>query len=273
MPAERQPTMPALQEHIQGRVSIYANPDYNLEQALGDLVDLPGILARLEGRPTRIADRVTSWHWHPRWGPDSGLHVRQYAHGGALGRYLGTVFLGEQRMLDELRLSMHAQRSGVPTAAPFAVRIERVYGPFVSAYYVCASIPEAVNLLDYCLDAGPNLAKRPKVRAEITEAVARSCAAMHDTGILHADLNLKNILVRPVGWPIQAFVIDFDKSRLLGSLTPTQRISNLLRLERSFRKWPSSSPFATSSNCVRFARHYASNCRASLNWRSFVIRD
>jgi 3-deoxy-D-manno-octulosonic acid kinase len=256
MPERRPQDPPVLQEHTRGRVTVYMNPDDPVTDAVPDLFDLPEHVAELEGRSTRIAGRPTSWHWEPGWAGPEGVHVRQYAHGGALGRWLGTVFLGEARMLDELRLTIRAERSGVPTATPLAVRIERVYGPFVRAHYVCRTIPRAPNILDYLHFGDADANMRPKVRREIATAVTDAVASMHDAGIVHSDLNLKNILLRTDGWPFRAWVIDFDKATMVDEVDLDTRISNLLRLERSFLKWPSSRPLARTTDRLHFLRTY-----------------
>jgi 3-deoxy-D-manno-octulosonic acid kinase len=159
-------------------------------------------------------------------------------------------------MLDEMRLTVQARRAGVPTACPLALRIERVYGPMVRAHYVSRTIPDAPNMLDYFQfrDVDPDM--RPKVRGEIIVAVADAIAAMHDAGIVHADLNLKNILLNTEGWPFRAWVVDFDKAQQRDEVDLPTRIENLVRLERSFLKWRSSRPFARRTDRLRFLRTY-----------------
>jgi tRNA A-37 threonylcarbamoyl transferase component Bud32 len=111
-------------------------------------------------------------------------------------------------------------------------------------------------MLDYLHFGDVDAAMRPKVRAEVTSAVVKAVASMHDAGIVHADLNLKNILLRTEGWPFRAWVIDFDKAAMVAEVDFQTRIDNLLRLERSFLKWPSSRPFARVSDRLRFLKAY-----------------
>jgi 3-deoxy-D-manno-octulosonic acid kinase len=60
---------------------------------------------------------------------------------------------------------------------------------------------------------------------------------MHRKGVYHADLNLKNILIRSESEKIRAYLIDFDKARLYPHGTPlSQAKRNLNRLSRSARK-------------------------------------
>ncbi len=68
-------------------------------------------------------------------------------------------------------------------------------------------------------------------------AVARSVRALHREGVYHADLNLKNILLCLDNRNVTAYIIDFDKAKLvLGSLPPRLAKNNLDRLLRSARK-------------------------------------
>jgi 3-deoxy-D-manno-octulosonic acid kinase len=270
MATDKPTNHPILEEHARGKVSLFMAPDHGYEEGIEQMFALPDALADLEGVSTRQASRPTSWHWEPAWGPAGGLHVRQYAHGGALGKLWGTVFPAEKRMLDELRLTIFALKSGVPTARPVCVRVERIYGTFVRAHYICETVADAVNLLDFCRAEETDARMKPKARAEFTEAVARAVAALHSAGVLHADLNLKNILLRQEGWPPKAFVIDFDKSKRFPSLSIAQCMSNLRRLERSFLKWQSSVPFATPNDRLRFLRLYATHCHPPRDLRALV---
>jgi 3-deoxy-D-manno-octulosonic acid kinase len=58
---------------------------------------------------------------------------------------------------------------------------------------------------------------------------------MHDAGISHPDLNLRNLLI--VDPSAEVVVIDFDRARVFdGSAPASARARNLRRLARSARK-------------------------------------
>jgi len=239
-----------------GRVVLYVNPDYDGTVPREDLFRLPAILEGLPGNTSRLPGTPTWWEWKPAWHVGAGLVVREYCHGGVFGAMAGTIFLGDGRMLDELSLSMCARRRGVPVAIPVAVRVQKAWGPFVRAHYVSEKIADAVNLLDLLEDAGLSDALRPPERRRLSEAVAAAIAAMHDAGIVHADLNLKNVLVRDAFGQPEAFVIDFDKAKLTGQLTLEQRMANLMRLDRSIAKWAAARRAVRSADRLRFLRAY-----------------
>jgi tRNA A-37 threonylcarbamoyl transferase component Bud32 len=71
----------------------------------------------------------------------------------------------------------------------------------------------------------------------ILKAVAVTLRALHEEGVYHSDLNLKNILVRMESNGVAGYVIDFDKARLfLGKLPGALIKRNLDRMLRSICK-------------------------------------
>lgn len=245
-----------LTRHAAGNVTVYLNPDYHAKVRLDDLLHLPAILQKEAGRSSRLAGKITLWHWRPTWQSEPGLVVRRYAHGGLCGRVAGTLFLSARRMLDEFRLSIYARTCGVPTCRPVALRIERVFGPLITGHYVTDSIPDASNILDF-LAAAPNAQNlKAEQRRRLAASIASTIASMHDAGILHADLNLKNLLVRDAFDEPEVFVIDFDKAKLIGSPTLRQRMANMVRLDRSVTKWAASRRLVGTMDRLRVLRSY-----------------
>jgi hypothetical protein len=226
-----------LQVHRAGPVTVYVNPDYAGPVDVGQVLRLPEALEALPGRASRQPRRATNWHWRPEVGPEAGFRVRQYAHGGLLGGLLGTRFLGRRRMLDELRVAVHARRSGVPTAEPVCVRVEKIFGPFVRAHFVSENLPGTQDLLELLRGADPPTAAQ---RRTLCPAVGDAVAAMHGAGILHADLNLANILVRAPFDEPEVFIVDFDRAVVMPEVPLRKRMGNLVRLDRSVCKWPAS---------------------------------
>ncbi|MCD6415209.1 MAG: phosphotransferase [Planctomycetes bacterium] len=253
MRPDRPQQYPQLETYSADAVTLYLNPE--LEVNVQDLVALPTLLKGLPGRSTRQQGRVTSWQWRPEWYGGAGLRVRQYAHGGALGKLWGTLFAGDGRMRSELRVALHAYRSAVPTARPVAIRVEKASGPLVRAYYISENLTDTMNLLDLCR-AGLAGDLSPTRRHHLAEAIAEAIAAMHQAGILHADLNLQNLLARTGGGEPDVFIIDFDKAELKQTLSDSERMSNLLRLDRSVLKWPASRRLVSISDRLRVLRTY-----------------
>ncbi len=245
----------ALEVQCQGRVTLYVNPKCPSEADRDELLRLPVILRRLPGHSSRQAGRTTSWLWRPAWDDGPGLMVRQYAHGGALGRLFGAAFLGKARMLKEFWISDYAGSRGVPTSVPVALRVERIAGPFIRAHFVSALIPEAQDLLRF-LESAPSDAEPVPGRRRLAAAIADAIARMHDAGIVHADLNLKNVLVRHTSEEPEAFIIDFDKARWMAAVPLSKRMANLVRLDRSIVKWAASRRTVDLTDRLRVLHSY-----------------
>jgi 3-deoxy-D-manno-octulosonic acid kinase len=257
----------SLASHQRGPVIVHVNPDAAGELDVDGIFDLPSALGNLGGGTSRQKGRQTWWRWRPEWS-DVPLHVRQYVHGGVLGPLLGTTFASGTRMVDELRTAVYAHRAGVPTPRPLAVRIERAWGAFVRAHFVCECLPDAADMLAVCEAAAGG---RSVPRRAVARSAGMAVARLHEAGIEHADLNLRNILVdRPFDEP-QAHVIDFDCARVHGRLSAEQRTGALLRLDRSARKWPASRAAAGLTDRVCLLRSYARGCAgAGPDWRALV---
>jgi len=87
--------------------------------------------------------------------------------------------------------------------------------------------------------------------------VAESIAALHREGVYHADLNLKNILVRAEGANVAAYIIDLYKAKVfLGKLPKPLASKNLNRLERSVRKLDPGRNFFPAAAWDRFVSYY-----------------
>jgi len=115
--------------------------------------------------------------------------IRHYAHGGLLKKITGDRFSKPQRFVDELAVTAKAIAAGVNAPKPLGVVITKS-GPFYKADFLSLEIPGALDLL--------TLAKGHGELAELTKAispVAQQVRKMHDAGIYHADLHLKNTLL------------------------------------------------------------------------------
>ena len=163
-------------------------------------------------------------------GPDQGgVVVRRYSHGGLLGGLLGEFHLGCARAWEEVRTSELARQNGVMTPEVVAVRTEKCFGPFYRLDLLTRKI-DGAQTLDAWLRSGPT---HSDCRDQLGRA-ARFCRQMHDAGLFHADLHIRNLLVNPSG---EIVVIDLDRSRFLDRIEPEMAARNLFRLNRSVEKF------------------------------------
>jgi tRNA A-37 threonylcarbamoyl transferase component Bud32 len=160
--------------------------------------------------------------------------IRSYYHGGLFRGLTGDVFFSwPPRPFRELGITEELRRRGVPTVEVYAALVEPIWGPFYRGRLITRELRGAQDFWAACQsgfmrEAGPESCLR---------AVARSIRALHDQGVYHGDLNLKNILVRLEPKGVGGYIIDFDKAKLvLGSLPPELAKRNLNRLLRSVRK-------------------------------------
>lgn len=239
--------------HTVGNVELIVDCRAVSDEGIQSLLDLPGVLRNLPGRDSRSRGRESVWTWSPNWS-ESDLVVRQYVHGGVLGRLWGSLFLSSRQMHRELRIARHALDCGVPTCRPVALRIEHVFGPLVRGHYVTEKLESTQNLLEFCRMHGEELTI--KQRIEVSHAIARTLSRMHDAGIYHSDLNLKNILVRRENAQNCVQVIDFKKSGLRNRLDLAEGLQNLVRLDRSVLKWPASRAAISLTDRLRTLRRY-----------------
>jgi 3-deoxy-D-manno-octulosonic acid kinase len=157
--------------------------------------------------------------------------VRRYRRGGLL-RHLNRerYFLGD-RARAELLATETARAAGVrvPLVLAAARAAARVGYRAVLATRWIEGAEEAVRAL---ADASPRL------RRSLLFETGRQIARMHEAGITHPDLNLRNVLAAG-GTPAEpvVYLIDFDRAaRHAGPAPRADRAANLRRLARSARK-------------------------------------
>ena len=195
------------------------------------------------------------------------LVVRHYYHGGVLRRLTGDLFFGVERFLNELRTLEAAHRSGVAVPLPVGLLIEPVSRIFFRADLITVYISGSVDLLSYYRQvfSGPRIDSSANLAA-LVAAAGRQVSLLHRSGILHGDLQVKNLLIRPNLHSSEVVLLDFDRARFGKS----GREKNLRRLYRSFLKMRLSLPAVSPLDPIRFLRAYAP---ADRDFRRRMIAD
>ena len=220
------------------------------------LADPERLFQAAGGRTVSGRTRLVSLPLDPREPEGRRLLVRRYVHGGLLARLNRDLFRDAARPLKELENTLVAEQRGVNTARPLAVVRQAAGAGFCRAWFVSEEIAKAED--------GVHFARRVAmghVTLEVKRAVVRETGRvlrrMHDVGLVHGDLHLKNLLVRVNGPAhVQAFVIDFDRSRYVENVTLSQRLGNLARLSRSVRKIRWAAEGFTATDRLRFLLAY-----------------
>ena len=166
----------------------------------------------------------------PVKGLPGSVLVRPYAHGGLLGGLLGTRFAGPGRALRELAVAVTATGRGLPVPEMLGFTASRA-GPLWTMEAWVRWI-EAAPPLHRVLEAAPD----ERIREQAMAGAGRAVRACHDAGLVHHDLNSRNILVAggPAGF--RALVVDLDGARMGPPPGTTSRARQLRRLFRSLVK-------------------------------------
>ena len=160
--------------------------------------------------------------------------IRAYRHGG-LFRTIATTwfFTWPPRPFRELAVTEELRRRGLRTVEVCAACVSRPAGPFYRGWLITKQLQGAEDLWS-AFHSG--LIERIGLTAAL-RAVAGGIRAMHREGVYHADLNLKNILLRIENGAAASYIIDYDRARLfLGRLPIALANRNLARLKRSVLK-------------------------------------
>jgi len=179
------------------------------------------------------------------------VRIRPASHGGWLARWTGDRFLRPDRVFRELSLVAGLQTRGIPVAAPvFAAARRR--GLFWRCAYASINEPDALDglaLLRRYHDQNKSSPPRDDSRKPNSEsadarlysaarALGSTLRQLHDAGVLHGDLQLRNVLfaIQEKSKNPRCRLIDFDRAQIPGSLSPADRMNEWMRLLRSTQK-------------------------------------
>ncbi len=169
-------------------------------------------------------------------GPDDKRWlIRRLTHGGLLAPISGDRFLrvGRPRPFNELRLSWQLRELGLATPRVHAA-VVYLFGPFYRGEVARQHVARAVDLAAL-LFAEPD---RPRSERQAALAAAgRLLGKLHRVGLLHPDLNLRNVLIEAADGAPRAYILDLEKCRSVERLTAGQRRRMLGRLRRSARRF------------------------------------
>jgi 3-deoxy-D-manno-octulosonic acid kinase len=156
--------------------------------------------------------------------------LRQYLRGGwaakvSSDRYIFSGF-DQSRPIAEFGVLERLSAAGLPVPQPLAAMCIRE-GAFYRAWLLMGRIPDVAPLADLIQSRHED----PALWYQTGACIRR----FHNKGLIHADLNARNILVSDAN---EIHLIDFDRARM--SKKDTRAFSaNLRRLHRSLQKvWP-----------------------------------
>lgn len=168
--------------------------------------------------------------------PETRIMIRKYLRGGLVRFVNNDIFLGNQRPFNELYIGAEAYARNIPTAETLAAVSIKKAGPFYKCYLITKELTSCSDLPQYL----KKLSKISSIefsekKKEVLVKTAETVRSMHNKGFLHADLNMKNILINSL-IPENIFIIDWDKSVFKNSLSESEKSSNIIRFCRSMEK-------------------------------------
>ncbi len=185
--------------------------------------------------------------------------AKQSLRGGLLRLVNRDLFWQGNRPFREMIANALILSKGIKTTEILAAAKLKVWGPLYRTFLFSKEISESKDLSVLFNGLRPKSPQeRLKKKNQVLKAIARSIFAMHNQGIYHADLHLKNILIRQndVSDEPEVYIIDFDKARLKERLSPKEKIDNLLRFNRSLEKYKFQGGIITRTDQVRLLKEY-----------------
>ena len=165
---------------------------------------------------------VASFPW---LGDRQGI-LRKYRRGGLARFLVHDRFILANRPLHEFRVHNAVQQMGIPVPRLLGVCWRR-NGIFYSGA-LATEKADGPDLHDWLLSVSDETEERFRVLGKCGVLIRQ----MHDAGVTHGDLQVKNILITSKG----PLLIDFDAAKIDPWLKQWRRECNLLRLRRSFLK-------------------------------------
>ncbi len=185
--------------------------------------------------------------------------VRHARRGGLLAPLLQDRYAGPPRFLREIEMSHLLAKAGIPTPAVVAgVMYPASFGHRAD---VATERIDGRDLAEIFF--GPN-PPAGELRDEILRAVGRMVRRLHDSGLIHPDLQLRNVLIAssPTALPPYrptAVLLDVDTCRPVAPGDDSTRRWNLARFARSWEKFNRlRGPLLTDQDRAAFAAAYRS---------------
>ncbi|WP_411281394.1 lipopolysaccharide kinase InaA family protein [Gemmatimonas sp.] len=167
--------------------------------------------------------------------PACGIQVvvRHGWHGGVLAPLTADRFRRPTRAPIEMERSAALLAAGIPTTEVLG------FARYPASFGLC-HVDVVTRYVADAADLGMVLAGlAPFVDCETAlSATQRLLMQLASHGVIHPDLNVKNILLRPASGGVEALIIDVDVVRWDDNRAPSATMrANVARLTRSVRKW------------------------------------
>ena len=184
-------------------------------------------LASKDSQQFRGRAAVATWKCDELSAP---LVVRRCSHGGFWRHFAGDRYMGNHRARIEIEHSQRILKLGIATPEVVGVVLYKS-GLFQRMDLLTIQVPNSVDFVAF-LAARPTAHRRDAALAAVRDLLA-TCATH---GLLHNDLNARNILLANVGDDIRAYVLDVEDVAWAPQRVEHVRAANHARLARSLHK-------------------------------------
>jgi 3-deoxy-D-manno-octulosonic acid kinase len=144
--------------------------------------------------------------------------------------------LSTPRPFNELRLSVSLKELGIATPA-VAAAVVYTSGLIYRGEVAREEIADAADLSE-CLFKSK---LSEPLRSDALSATGRLIGSLHRAGVVHPDLNIRNVLICWADDPLDAYILDIEKCVIVARLSQRMRRGMLNRFHRSIRKFEASS--------------------------------
>jgi tRNA A-37 threonylcarbamoyl transferase component Bud32 len=241
------------------RLTLLIRNDYKEKLLKQGLMDPQRLIATASKAGTTYKGRGLLPTVPIKEGGSKRMVAKQSLRGGLLRFINRDLFWQGNRPFKEMLVNTQILSKGIKTTEILAAAKFKVLGPLYRTFLFSKEISECKNLSDLFNELKQKSPReRLKEKKEVIKAVARSIFAMHNQGIYHSDLNLKNILIcqNDAAAEPEVHIIDFDKARLKESLSPKEKTDNLFRFNRSLEKYKLQAGVITRTDQVRILKEY-----------------
>ena len=160
---------------------------------------------------------------------NSSVLIKQYSHGGISEKFFPKLYFLSNRFLHEFYMYINILKDNLP--------VPEYLGGFWSkklGFYKCGVItdyiPETYTLEELLKNNFFSIEEKYDILIKCGKIIKN----MHDIGIFHNDLQIRNLLIDSKNKSV--FLIDFDNAKKITTFNNYYRSQNLLRLKRSFIK-------------------------------------
>lgn len=160
--------------------------------------------------------------------------VRHYRRGGFVARIVQDRYLdsGVKRPIRELTASVKARARGIATPEVVAAAVYPA-GGWYRADIVTRFLPDSRDLADSLFEEDD-----PDARRHAMTLAGALIRAAHEAGVVHNDLNLRNILIAGARGAERAWLLDLDRAVVMRDAAARfERDLMLRRFARSLRKF------------------------------------